>query len=86
MAIRSSCKILITCLLILELATAISIKNRKLVDDEGREIRFHGTNVVVKVPPYMPIIDYFEPNFSFAKEDMENCTKWGFNGIRLGMM
>lgn len=76
--------VVVACLVLV--ATGISIRNRKLIDDEGREIRFHGTNVVVKVPPYIPIIDYYEPNFSFSKEDMENCRKFGFNGIRLGMM
>ncbi len=64
----------------------LAIKNRKLIDEKGRELIIHGTNVVVKVPPYLPRIDAYDPEWSFSEEDMVNCTKWGYNGIRLGMM
>ena len=64
----------------------LSIINRKLIDEQGRELIIHGTNVVVKVPPYIPRIDAYDPEWSFSEEDMINCTKWGYNGIRLGMM
>ena len=46
---------------IIALACGISIKNQKLVDDQGRQITIHGTNVVVKVPPYLPRIDKYDP-------------------------
>ena len=39
----------------------LSIKNRKLVDDQGRQLTIHGTNIVVKVPPYIPRIDHYDP-------------------------
>jgi len=39
----------------------VSIKNRKLVDDQGRQLTIHGTNIVVKVPPYIPRIDHYDP-------------------------
>ena len=71
---------------LLVLGSSIHIKNRKLHDDEGREIRFHGTNVVVKVPPYIPRTDQYDTEWSFCEEDMLQLKKWGFNGIRLGMM
>lgn len=31
---------------------------------------FHGTNIVVKVPPYIPITDHYDPTWSFSKEDI----------------
>ena len=83
--LRSASAIMCYCLVVMGVA-AISISNRRLVDEQGREIRFHGTNVVMKVPPYIPTIDEFDPDRSFSKEDMINCRKAGFNGIRLGMM
>lgn len=79
-------KILISLLLLCNIFCRLSIKNKMLVDEQGRELRIHGTNVVVKVPPYIPRIDAYDPEWSFSEEDMVNCTKWGFNGIRLGMM
>lgn len=72
--------------ILLVLATSISIKNQKIYDDHNREVYFHGTNVVVKVPPYIPILNAFDADFSFSEEDMANCKKWGFNAIRLGVM
>lgn len=66
--------------------SAIHIHNRKLHDDQNREIRFHGTNIVVKVPPYIPRTDSYDPEWSFCEEDMLKLKQWGFNGIRLGMM
>lgn len=48
-------------LLLISVVTSISIKNRKLIDDEGRQIIIHGTNVVVKVPPYQPRVDSYDP-------------------------
>ena len=37
----------------------ITTRNGKLYDNEGRELIFHGPNVVVKVPPYIPTTDKF---------------------------
>lgn len=80
--------ILIICLSVFYLTSSvgIQIKDANILDLYGRQIRFHGPNVVVKVPPYIPIRDRYDKDLSFSKEDMENMTKWGFNGIRLGMM
>ena len=61
--------IILTILALLPLTIAksgFSIVNRKIVDSQGRQITFHGTNVVVKVPPYIPIIDKYDPGWSFS--------------------
>jgi len=34
-------------------------------------MKFRGPNVVVKVPPYMPRTDKYDPTWSFAEEDMK---------------
>ena len=44
-----------------------SIKDRKIIDNKGRQITIHGTNIVVKGPPYLPNIDYYDPNMSFSE-------------------
>lgn len=62
------------------------IKNGKILDDENRQIYFHGVNVVVAVPPYIPKTDSYDEKMSFVKEDIDNLKKNGFNGIRLGIM
>jgi len=53
-------------LTLLLLTCQISIRNRKLIDEQGRELTIHGTNVVVKVPPYLPRLDAYDPNWSFS--------------------
>lgn len=73
-------------LLLFAIGDCFQIKDKKFYDDEGRELRFRGPNVVVKVPPYMPHTDQYDPVWSFAEEDMEECRRRGFNAIRLGMM
>lgn len=44
----------------------ITSRNGKLYDPEGRQIIFHGPNVVVKVPPYRPTDDHFDVEMSFC--------------------
>jgi hypothetical protein len=40
----------------------------KFYDEQDREIIFHGTNVVVKVPPYMPpVTDKYDVLWSFSQ-------------------
>jgi hypothetical protein len=38
----------------------ITSRSCKLYDNEGRQIIFHGPNVVVKIPPYSPITEQFD--------------------------
>lgn len=61
-------KLLLICFLVVAVLSfkEIRIRDRKLVDSEDREIRFHGTNVVVKVPPYLPKTDAYDPEWSFS--------------------
>lgn len=47
-------------------------RNGLFYDAQGREITFHGTNVVVKVPPYMPNTHSFDPITSLCEEDLKN--------------
>ena len=44
----------------------IIIKNRKFYDKQGRELYFHGANVVPKVPPYLPRTDKYDAEWSFS--------------------
>ena len=59
---------------------------KRLVDQFGREVFFHGVNVVYKIPPYVPRTDAFDPVHSFVEKDMQIISDLGFNVIRLGMM
>jgi endoglycosylceramidase len=73
---------------LLSLASAFKVdpQSTYFVDDLGRFSLFHGVNVVVKVPPYLPITDQFDPQMSLNAEDITNLQKWGFNFVRLGVM
>lgn len=64
----------------------IDKKSRHYVDIEGRVRVFHGVNIVVKNPPYVPIEDHFDPLFSLSEEDYDYLTKFGFNVVRLGII
>ena len=57
------------------------------MDNYGRYSIFHGGNVVVKLPPYLPTLDVFDYQFSLnTKEDLETMKRLGFNSIRLGVI
>lgn len=60
--------------------------NLMLVDDLGRELMIHGGCVVVKIPPYFPILDHFDSDKSFATRDYEIYKELGMNGVRFGAM
>jgi len=64
----------------------ITYRNSKFYDSQNREITFHGTNVVVKVPPYIPTIGEYNQLWSFGPKDIKNLKDNGFNAIRLGVM
>jgi len=49
-------------------------------------VTLHGTNAVVKVPPYHPSIGDYDPVWSFCPEDIRILKDNGFNSLRLGMM
>jgi endoglycosylceramidase len=56
--------------------------NQQLVDVEGRQRYFHGVNVVVKEPPWIPV----DSSYTFTDKDMATLQELGLNALRLGMM
>ena len=66
---------------------SIDPTHRFILDNYGRYSIFHGGNVVVKLPPYLPTLDVFDYQFSLnTKEDLETMKRLGFNSIRLGVI
>ena len=59
---------------------------RVLVDAFGRERAFHGTNAIVKGPPWMPSRDGFDGLTSLTAKDFQLMQAAGLNVIRLGVM
>jgi len=53
---------------------------------DGRARVFHGTNVVIKGPPWLPKRDAYDPLVSLVAEDFETMREAGINLIRLGVM
>ncbi|KAI6660971.1 EGCase [Oopsacas minuta] len=65
---------------------SVNPETKRLIDKFGREVYFHGVNVVYKVPPYVPRTDSFNPIHSFVEKDMKILSGLGLNVIRLGLM
>ena len=66
---------------------SIDPTNRFILDKHGRYSIFHGGNVVVKLPPYLPILDKFDYQYSLnTPHDLETMKRLGFNSIRLGVI
>ena len=57
-----------------------------MVDQYNRTMIFHGVNVVLKVPPYIPETEYFSIEDSLTDKDIDDLVGWGFNIVRLGVM
>ena len=58
-----------------------------ILDNEGRYSVFHGVNVIIKLPPYLPDLDKFDPLNSLNTEyDLKTMKKMGFNMVRLGVI
>lgn len=57
-----------------------------ILDEFGRQRIFHGVNVVVKQPPYIPQTMGFDTNSTLSTKDFALLERWGFNMIRLGTM
>ena len=64
----------------------IDADTRTFRDSDNRAMIFHGMNVVVKLPPYIPETDVFNWDLSLNDEDLELMRSWGVNMIRLGVM
>ena len=60
--------------------------HRVFVDSTGREILLHGTNAVVKGPPYHPDSQTYSTDISMSTADFEQMNKLGLNLLRLGLM
>ena len=54
--------------------------------DDGRYTIFHGVNVVIKLAPYIPDTETFDPYFSFTDEDIKILKRLGINLVRLGIV
>ena len=66
---------------------SIDPTHRFILDNYGRYSIFHGGNVVVKLPPYLPTLDVFDYQYSLnTKEDLETMKRLGFNSVRLGVI
>jgi len=55
-------------------------------DDIGRDVIFHGVNIVYKMPPYVPDPTNFDIDLSMTDEDIANLKSWGMNLVRLGVL
>jgi endoglycosylceramidase len=64
----------------------IDRKGRNFVDEAGRVTVFHGVNVVVKLPPYLPNTENWDPFYSLNDDDILYFKKFGFNLVRLGVL
>ena len=73
-------------LLVFAFQFKIDTTNKFILDKFGRHTVFHGVNVVVKLPPYIPKTDAFDPLFSLSDEDITYMKNMGFNLVRLGII
>eukprot|EP01132_Coremiostelium_polycephalum_P007754 gene7754-9539_t len=68
--------------------TSITVnpKTKSFIDNNNRELYFHGVNVVYKIPPWTPPSDTFDVYQSFGEIDMQYLQEWGLNSVRFGVM
>ena len=59
---------------------------RPFLDSYGRERLFHGTNAVVKGPPWVPMTAVYDEDLSMVAKDFEALMAQGVNALRLGVM
>ena len=67
------------------LPISVNPDRQRLVDSLGREVYFHGTNVVVKQFPWHPETEGFSDG-TFSEQDMKLLKSLGLNVVRLGFM
>ena len=66
---------------------SIDPTNQFILDNDGRYSIFHGGNVVVKLPPYLPTLDTFDYQMSLnTPHDLNTMKRLGFNSVRLGVI
>lgn len=56
----------------------------QIVDEFGRTRFFHGTNVVMKEPPWYRPAEWVPGTSSFGEQDVKNMQALGLNVVRLG--
>ena len=70
--------------------SALSLKSidghKVFVDGQGRTRILHGTNAVVKGPPWVPDTSSFSTDISLVREDFVQMRKMGMTVLRLGTM
>ena len=59
---------------------------RVFVDSFNRQRIFHGTNAVVKGPPWIPDVTEFSQDISLTDEDFQLMKRLGLSVVRLGVM
>ena len=67
------------------LPISVNPNRQKLIDSLGREVYFHGTNVVVKQFPWHPDTKGFSDG-TFSEQDMKLLKSLSLNVVRLGFM
>ena len=67
-------------------AISVDPATQRLVDGDGREVFFHGANVVVKSFPWAPETGTWTWDTSFNRKDWALFQQMGLNAIRLGTM
>lgn len=67
---------------------SVNTETNQIVDHFGRELRYHGTNMVCKDFPYIPETNpaAWSPNRSLTAKDYAMMQSLGLNIIRLGSM
>jgi endoglycosylceramidase len=63
------------------------IDGARFLDESGRQVTWHGVNVVYKQHPYIPAAvlgDDFQ--LALTDDDIADLKSWGFNMVRLGVM
>lgn len=58
--------------------------SHQIIDEFGRTRFFHGTNVVMKEPPWYRPLEWVPGVSSFGEQDVQNLHDLGLNVVRLG--
>ena len=84
---QTSLKNILVVLSLVVLTATFKIDSTKsfLTEDNGRYKIWHGVNVVVKLSPFIPETEIFDPYTSFNDEDIAILKRLGINFVRLGI-
>jgi endoglycosylceramidase len=62
----------------------VNQNTHQIVDEYNRTRFFHGTNVVMKEPPWYRPLEWVPGVSSFSEQDVQNMHDLGLNIVRLG--